>query len=80
MYDKDKNGFIDKKELENVIIAILELVGENDKNNSVNAKKRVDEIFKKLDANNDGLISQEEFIKGFSNDPSFTKLMDESCK
>lgn len=79
MYDSDKNGFIDKKELETVLIAIFELVGETDINNSINVKKRVDEIFDKLDSNNDGLISQEEFVEGFINDPSFTHLMDEPC-
>lgn len=79
MYDSDKNGFIDKKELETVLIAIFELVGDTDTNNSINVKKRVDEIFDKLDSNNDGLISQEEFVEGFINDPSFTNLMDEPC-
>lgn len=79
MYDTDKNGYIDKKEMENVIVAVYELVGETDIN-FLSVKKQVQDLFLKLDSDSDGFISENEFIEGYLNDSTLSKLINESSK
>ena len=80
MYDTDRNGYIDKKEMERIIVAVFELVGETVKKNSLNAKKLVEDLFAKLDTDNDGLISEEEFVQGSLNDPCLSNIIDQNGK
>lgn len=69
MYDIDHNGKIDKKEMEKIIVAIYDLLGEERRKGENDPKERVIAIFNKLDANNNGFLTEEEFVEGCSSDP-----------
>jgi Ca2+-binding EF-hand superfamily protein len=51
--DKDGNGYIEKRELKNLLLALGESPTDKD----------VDDMFKAADVNGDGQISFEEFAK-----------------
>ena len=69
MYDSNRNGKIDKKEMEKIIIAIYDLLGETNRKGDNDPKHRVEAIFKKLDRDNNGTLSEDEFVEGCLNDP-----------
>lgn len=56
IYDLDKNGFITKKEMEKVIIAIYKMAGVRNFNNENHPRTLVENMFQKMDLNNDGII------------------------
>ena len=53
-YDENSDGKITKKEMTNVFEKVLHLK---------NFRKEIDEIFKKLDSDNNGFIEYEEFVR-----------------
>ena len=62
----DRNGSLDKKEIEQIYVAIYDLLGEEKENRKGenDPKVRVVELFKKLDKDSSGILSEEEFIQG----------------
>ncbi|CAF0991603.1 unnamed protein product [Didymodactylos carnosus] len=74
MYDIDRNGYIDKKEMRKIMDAIYDLLGE-DKKGSDNPDNKVDQIFLKMDTNSDKKLSKEEFINGCLADERLRKLL-----
>ncbi|RNA44289.1 neuronal calcium sensor 2-like [Brachionus plicatilis] len=75
MYDIDKNGRIDKKEMEKIIEAIYDLLGEENRKGENSPPRRVLKIMAKLDKNNDGSLSPDEFINGCLNDEILRHLL-----
>lgn len=75
MYDIDKNGKIDRKEMEKIIEAIYDLLGEENRKGENSPNKRVQKIMAKLDKDNDGKLSSEEFIEGCLNDEILRHLL-----
>ncbi len=75
MYDIDKNGKIDRKEMEKIIEAIYDLLGEENRKGDNSPTKRVHKIMAKLDKDNDGKLSPEEFIDGCLNDEILRHLL-----
>ena len=69
VYDADKSGFMDEKEMTQVVRDTLNLVdpviASNDKIVAATAKK----LFSEADVNKDGLVSIDEFIDKFVHDP-----------
>lgn len=61
LYDQDGNGVIDKAELESLFVALSELIGSNESQESV--KERVEQVFENYDQNSDGYLTKSEFIK-----------------
>ena len=76
LYDIDASGFIDGKEIEQIIRTMDQVEGRSfiksvlDKNSRIKLKpvvSRANEILASFDANNDGLISRDEFTEGYMN-------------
>ena len=64
MYDVDKNGKVDKKEMQKIIEAVYDLLGEELRKGENSPAERVKTIMAKLDKDNSGNLSQEEFVEG----------------
>jgi Ca2+-binding EF-hand superfamily protein len=69
MYDTNHNGKVDKKEMEKIINAIYDLLGETNRKGDNDPKNRVAAIFTKLDKDNSGFLTQQEFVEGCLGDP-----------
>ena len=72
MYDLDRNGYIDKQEMQQIMEAFYKLVGplvtfSGKKYES--PQQLVDEFFDTMDANGDGKISIEEYKEGALKNP-----------
>lgn len=75
MYDIDKNGCIDKKEMEKIIESIYDLLGEENRKGDNAPNNRVKKIMDKLDINGDGKLSSDEFINGCMEDEHLRRLL-----
>ena len=64
MYDMDRNGRVDEKEMEKIIEAIYDLLGEEHRKGDNSPSERVKIIMKKLDKDKNGWLSEEEFVEG----------------
>ena len=64
--------------MENLIVAIYDLVGEHDRKKEHSPKERVKKIFQNLDVDSSGTITQQEFIAGVSADPELMKMLSPS--
>jgi Ca2+-binding EF-hand superfamily protein len=71
----DKNGKIDHKEMEKIIEAIYDLLGEENRKGDNSPNKRVQKIMAKLDKDNDGKLDPDEFIEGCLNDEILRHLL-----
>eukprot|EP00003_Mantamonas_plastica_P022925 TRINITY_DN3997_c0_g1_i2.p1 TRINITY_DN3997_c0_g1~~TRINITY_DN3997_c0_g1_i2.p1 ORF type:complete len:101 (-),score=42.12 TRINITY_DN3997_c0_g1_i2:36-338(-) len=69
LYDIDQNGFISKKELGTIVAAFSNLLGglktvSGDQFDEDHANDFVEEFFKAMDINQDGMLSKDEYIEG----------------
>jgi len=66
MYDINSDGTIERCEMVEIITAIYSMVSNTfqDSNLEDTPEKRTEEIFDKMDENQDGVLSKEEFVKG----------------
>ena len=75
VYDIDRNGQIDKKELKKMFEMLFTMLNVDKKNEKYNIDKRVDEVIKKFDSSGDKKLSQEEFVQGIKNDEPLRRLL-----
>lgn len=75
LYDTNNNGSIDKKEMQKLIDAIYDLMGEENRKGDNDPKERVTAIFNKLDKDHSGTLSEAEFVNGCLQDPYLMKLL-----
>ncbi|CAJ0583087.1 unnamed protein product, partial [Mesorhabditis spiculigera] len=71
LYDVDKDGYITKDEMANIVDAIYSMIGnmlELPKDEDT-PQKRVEKIFANMDKNLDGMLTREEFKEGSKADP-----------
>ncbi|PAV78538.1 hypothetical protein WR25_09568 [Diploscapter pachys] len=71
LYDVDKDGYITKVEMEDIVDAIYSMIGnmlELPKDEDT-PQKRVEKIFTNMDKNFDGKLTRDEFKDGSKNDP-----------
>jgi Ca2+-binding EF-hand superfamily protein len=55
--------------MEKIILAIYDLLGETNRKGDNDPKQRVNAIFNKLDRDNNGTLSEAEFVEGCTSDP-----------
>ena len=65
MYDVDGNGVIDPEEMLKVVRAIYDM----------HAYERARKIFRRMDVNRDGQLTEEEFLRGCLEDDEMSKLL-----
>ncbi|KAL8622437.1 hypothetical protein ACOMHN_034102 [Nucella lapillus] len=76
MYDIDGNGTIDKNEMESIIRAIYNMLGNAITDVNVETpKERTVKIFHKMDINKDGVLTKEEFTQGCINDQCLYQML-----
>jgi Ca2+-binding EF-hand superfamily protein len=76
IFDLDKNGLIDRKEMEKILIEIYELIDEDVwEDDDDSPAKRVKDIMKKLDKNMDGGVTLDEFVEGCMQDKHLRDLL-----
>lgn len=75
VYDLDKSGEIDKKELAKMFDLLFTLLNVNKKDEKYNIDKRVDDIIKRFDVSGNKKLSREEFILGIKQDEPLKKLL-----
>lgn len=70
LYDQDKDGFISREEMEDVVGSVFDLMGRtaDPLQEEEVIGERVDIIFEKLDLNGDGVVSMEEFLEACTTD------------
>ena len=77
LYDLDRDGYITRVEMLQIVQAIYAMVGNAvelpDEENT--PEKRVARIFDKMDQNNDGKLTIEEFMEGSKEDPSIIQAL-----
>lgn len=73
LYDLDNDGFVTRSEMLDIVTAIYVLHGKAGPSeadaSTDNPRKRVDQLFARLDTDSDARISREEFCEGFKTDP-----------
>jgi Ca2+-binding EF-hand superfamily protein len=80
MYDINKDGLVDVKEMEKIIKALYEMLGSaegggDSEESKAEQEKKVKFLFEKIDANKDGGVNMEEFIDICNNDEHLSKLL-----
>uniref|UniRef100_A0A8D0B6L8 Guanylate cyclase activator 1C n=1 Tax=Salvator merianae TaxID=96440 RepID=A0A8D0B6L8_SALMN len=74
LYDADGNGTIDKKELVSIFTAIQAING----NQEMSPEEFTNMVFLKIDVNNDGELTLEEFINGVESDEQLLEMISRS--
>ncbi|OQR72091.1 frequenin-1-like [Tropilaelaps mercedesae] len=76
LYDVDNDGFITREEMYNIVDAIYEMLGSQEKGEEEDdPRARVDRIFEQLDKNQDNKLSLEEFKEGSKHDPKIVQAL-----
>ena len=75
MYDADKSGSLDRKEVEHIIDQMTKVAEATGGPLSHNTKEFNQSLMLKLDPNNDGEISRAEWIEKGSSSPSLLALL-----
>lgn len=71
----DKNGKVDKKEMEKIIEAIYDLLGEEHRKGENSPSERVKTIMNKLDKDQNGYLSEDEFVSGCLEDSILRSML-----
>ena len=75
MYDVDGNGVIDPEEMLKVVEAIYGMLGEDGTEPMSAADEMARKIFRRMDNNGDGQLTEEEFFRGCLEDDELTRLL-----
>ncbi len=73
LYDADRNGYLDKNEVREVVTGMLDLLGADKKGQ--NSTQLAEECIRQLDTSKDGRVTKAEFIDGLLKNYSLRALM-----
>ena len=72
MYDLDGNGWIDMMEMTKIVMSIYKMMGLYQLETPV---KRAEDICRRMDANGDGRVTRQEFVRFSLNDPKLKEML-----
>ena len=78
LYDADKNGFLDRYEIEKIVSKILQTISQDRKEKLdflSKAHTLTNQFLSKLDTSNDDKISRDEFVEGLLNNEGMRHLL-----
>nr|CAI5829595.1 unnamed protein product [Callosobruchus analis] len=77
LYDINGDGYITREEMTDIVTAIYDLMGKmvEPSIEECTVKERVDRIFEKMDKNNDGVVTLDEFLECCTSDEVITSSM-----
>ena len=77
MYDVDGNGWIDLVEMTKIVKSIYKMMGPNQAlvDQFETPEKRAEDIFHRMDANSDGRVTRQEFVRSCLNDSKLAELL-----
>ena len=77
MYDVDGNGWIDLVEMTKIVRSIYKMMGPNQAlvDQFETPEKRAEDIFHRMDANSDGRVTRQEFVRSCLNDSKLAELL-----
>ena len=77
MYDVDGNGWIDLVEMTKIVRSIYKMMGPNQAlvDQFETPEKRAEDIFRRMDANSDGRVTRQEFVRSCLNDSKLAELL-----
>ncbi|EUB64203.1 Kv channel-interacting protein [Echinococcus granulosus] len=77
LYDTEGDGVIDKTEMLKVVQSIYDLLGKHTDPpyEEASVREHMESVFNKLDINQDGVISREEFLEACQNDPNISDAL-----
>ena len=73
IYDIDGDGYIEQKELFNIVKAVQKMTGAIDESDL--SKEKITKVFEQMDENEDKKLSLDEFIKGAKQDETFVSML-----
>ncbi|XP_046910307.2 A-type potassium channel modulatory protein KCNIP1 isoform X1 [Dermatophagoides farinae] len=78
LYDVNCDGVISKDDLSRVIISVYDLLGKSvqPQVDESTYKQHIDRVFKKLDLNNDGIVTYEIFVEACKKDDDLLQSFD----
>lgn len=75
LYDQDRDGYISREEMEDVVGSVFDLMGRTSdpilEEEVIN--ERVDHLFERMDLNGDGVVSFDEFLETCMGDEHITR-------
>ena len=75
MYDLDRDGFITRAEMLEMVTSIYKMEGAGKMSeDEATPEKRMRNFYRKMDGDTDGRLSLEEFLEGARNDPTVCNL------
>ena len=75
MYDVDGSGEIDPDEMGKVVEAVYGMSCQDATEPTTSARKKAMKIFRRMDENQDGHLTEEEFLRGCLEDDELSKLL-----
>ena len=76
MYDMDGNGWIDQPEMTKIVQSIFCMMGPVEMVDQFETpEQRAEDIFRRMDLNSDGRVTQKEFIQSCLNDSNLRDFL-----
>ncbi|KAL3187827.1 hypothetical protein MRX96_024579 [Rhipicephalus microplus] len=75
LYDVNGDGFITRQELRDVVCSVYALLGRRSSTDERALREHVDRVFQKMDLNQDGVVTMDEFMEICSQDDTIARSL-----